>query len=324
MLRIITGVPGSGKSYYAVWHLVKNYFIWDEDQDWWRPKFESQAIITNIDSLNLPGVIRITRGAGEETIIYNGQEYSFRVFFSEAFQMEEIVKRHDKVIYMLDEVQRWFPSNYKDAEVIFFFDYHRHWGMDIYLMSQNEAKICKSISVLAEYEIQAQPRSKAFLGSQVRYYFRYDGETFQKKTLNKDPKVYMCYQSAVAQESEKPPMPVQRFSLVIGGLAACVLVALTIFFSTFNPFHAPMESQVKAQGAHSGSIQRGGSARSASGGTASLAAVPLVVVSKPVSYSNPWPNAELDRNGLPVHRVTDEDGFITAWQDRYGVMHYED
>lgn len=68
-LRIADGIPGSGKSYYIVDHLAKNYFEKQEDGRY--EPVKDVLIITNIDSFKPPhlSLQTLMREAAESSLV---------------------------------------------------------------------------------------------------------------------------------------------------------------------------------------------------------------------------------------------------------------
>lgn len=120
----VTGKPGSGKSFWAVHHLVTKYFNWNEIHREFLPKFGA-ALVTNLDKL------RLDHYELDEMIDKAG---GVNKFFTVDYQ-REVLKRFIRIVYIIDEAGKYFPPGFKDEKVLFFFQYHRHLGIDVYLIS---------------------------------------------------------------------------------------------------------------------------------------------------------------------------------------------
>lgn len=203
-LRIITGVPGAGKTYYAVNHLVKNYC--DAFGDTFELR-ENSLIVTNIDELLLDSVDLKT------SIDKVG---SFEKFFSIEVQKkisEKYQKLGKSVVYVIDESQQFFHRRFYDRDVFGFFETHRHYGMDIYLITQNVNLLAKDLISLAEYEIRAVPRTLSIGG--FNYLKKSNREIIGRSFLRKDKKIFKMYTSMTGSETEKITSPYLKYIIPI-------------------------------------------------------------------------------------------------------------
>ncbi|MCI5143938.1 MAG: DUF2075 domain-containing protein [Candidatus Electrothrix sp. AR3] len=196
-LRIIEGVPGSGKTYYAVKHLAKNYFKYNKQIDLYE-KTKECTLITNIDEFK-PHHLNL-----KEEISKAG---SIATFFSYKYQ-EQYKEGKPQIIYIIDEAQRFFRKGDKGLnEVYSYFEYHRHWGQDVYLVTQNARKLPPDLVYLVEYLIKALPRTRSMMG-EFKYHWISSGEKIKTETLRPDQGVFALYKSMDIGESEKIKNPV--------------------------------------------------------------------------------------------------------------------
>jgi hypothetical protein len=232
-IRLVTGVPGSGKTYLAVDHLVKNYFNYNKQIDEYLKKDEKIQIITNIegfllDHLNLDKIIKDAK-------------ITFEIFFSKNYQ-EKIHKKYPQIIYIIDECQQYFHRKFYNKDVSYYFEYHRHFGDDIYLISQDKRKIALDIGILAENEIRAVKRSFSLLG-EFKYNIISDGIISDRKILKPDKKIFSLYTSAFAKEKEK----IKRPWLIYIGIPL-ILLPITIF-ALYNHL-IPSEGELEKRQTH--------------------------------------------------------------------------
>lgn len=198
-IRIIQGVPGSGKTYYAVRHLTENYFEKQEDGRYELVK--PVTIVTNIDSfqanhIQLSTVIKDTGGV--------------KNFFTEYYQVEFCKQFNHQVVYLIDEAQKFFRKNARDLNDVFtYFEIHRHLGHDIYLITQNVKKLPTDLVCLAEYIIDAAPRSRSVIG-EFKYKWLSDGEVLKREGFRPDGGIFALYKSMDLHESEKISNPVMK------------------------------------------------------------------------------------------------------------------
>ncbi|MBW2635708.1 MAG: DUF2075 domain-containing protein, partial [Deltaproteobacteria bacterium] len=160
-IRVITGVPGSGKTYLAVHHLLENYFKWSKDRQEYikKPNFEDLTIITNIDGFMLDH-INLNDALKKANV-------NIETFFTKDYQ-EKITEKYNKIIYIIDEAQQYFHRRFYNKDVFYYFEYHRHLGHDIYIVTQDRLLIPKDLYLLAELELRAVKRSLS-LGGELKY-----------------------------------------------------------------------------------------------------------------------------------------------------------
>lgn len=217
-LRIIEGVPGSGKTYYAVRHLAKSFYKKQKDGTYILDK--PCTIITNIDNFQ-PDHISL-----QEEIKKAG---SVDKFFDYDFQ-EKYKDGKDQIVYVIDEAQRLFRKGMvKNPEVFSYFEYHRHWGQDIYLVTQNARKLPFDITSLPEYIVKALPRVRSLLG-EFKYHHLSEGQKIKGDSIKPDQGVFALYKSMDVAETEKISNPVMKT------VALVLLGAITVGFISYKFF----------------------------------------------------------------------------------------
>lgn len=195
MIHIIEGVPGSGKTYYAVNYLISNFYKFD---DFYNEFVENEnknvLVITNIDNfrpkhLNLDVLV---------------ERFTLEKFFT-VENFEKIQKQYKvkNIVVIIDEAQRYFDRKFYNKDVFYFFQYHRHLGVDIFLITQSKNTISKEIVVLAEYIVRAVPRSTQ-LGAFRYKFYDVNGNFLFSKSLKKSKNVFNAYKSMDVDEVSKP------------------------------------------------------------------------------------------------------------------------
>ena len=189
-IDLITGIPGAGKTYYAVHKLVELYYKWDKDLQEFRITSEQKPlIITNIEGLALD-CVDLKEAMGK---------LSEKEFFSLEYQ-EKIHKKHGKVLYIIDEAQRYFHRKFFDVNVFAWFEYHRHLGQDVWLITQDRFKICKDVAALAENEYRAVKRSLSLFG-EIKLNHLCSKEVIGRKIIRPSKNIYNIYKSAFVHDS---------------------------------------------------------------------------------------------------------------------------
>ncbi len=205
MIALIEGMPRAGKTYYAVSDVLKKFFVFNEETLSWQLKEDNVVVYSNVDkfvvSKNLNEAIEKAGGLG----------VFFTVGFQEKFTRE---KRH---VYIIDEAQGpdFFHRKYYDQHVFKFFQYHGHFAIDIYLITQDVYSLVKEMQHLSEYHIKAVRRSYSY-GKEFRYNFMVGNEIFRRRVLRKDLRVFSAYRSTVDVEGQKGSSFSHRYYIYVG------------------------------------------------------------------------------------------------------------
>lgn len=214
-IYIITGKPGSGKSYFTVYHLTKKYFSFDDILKEYLPKGEF-SVVTNIESLkvntfDLKEMVKVAGGVNQ--------------FFNVEYQ-KQLLKRWNRIVYIIDEAGELFPKKFSDEKVIFFFQYHRHLGLDFYLITPSEENITRQITCLSEYTINARSRSARLLSSFV-YDKLFTGEKAGTVSIPQKQEVFRLYKSMEKAEGEKISSFTRKY-IIMAVLVACLSAVVFI------------------------------------------------------------------------------------------------
>ncbi len=220
-IRIIQGKIGSGKTYYAVNHVLRTYLKWDDEMDLWNKKDTDVdvRIYTNIKNMKLGHSLdREIENAG-------GLASFFSVKYQENFCM------NSNVIYIIDEAQggNYFHRKFYNVDVFLFFQMHRHMGIDIYLITQDTKCLARELQNLAEFVIKAVRRSNS-IGKTFTYKFYSGDECFKTKRIKKDNKVFSMYRSMIIGEGEKIKSIPLKHILYFAGLVVCALLIFRFGF----------------------------------------------------------------------------------------------
>jgi hypothetical protein len=214
-INFIYGLGGSGKTYFAVTHLLQQYYDYDKATDHYylKPSNQDLKIITNIDQFALDHIKL------DDWIKHAG---SIEKFFHYDTQLK-IFEKHGPVVYMIDEAHEYFPDYYKDQGTLNWLSYHRHWGQTIYLMSQAHSRLPRKITDLVELQIYAMPPSSSLLGGRdLKYNIMSGREVVDRKAIIKNKRIFKLYKSQYAATKEKTKNPLLKY--IIG----CSLVAILL------------------------------------------------------------------------------------------------
>ena len=223
-IKLITGIPGSGKSYLAVHHVISNYFTYSKESQEFIVKSNQDGpytIITNIDNFKIPHI--------DLNDAIKSMNLTIDSFFTVPNQ-ERISKKYPNIIYIIDEAQRMFPrKNRYQSETWFYFEYHRHLGHDIYIITQDKFLVAQNIILLVEYEIRATKRMLSVFG-ELRYLIKSDNEIIDRKTLKPSKRIFNLYKSMDAAESDKIKNPMRKYMFF---LFIFILICFWLFKKNF-------------------------------------------------------------------------------------------
>jgi len=266
-LFLITGLPRSGKSYYAVWYIATKYFDRSKNGEFTLKKeFADLKIISNIDSLKLP----------HESLIDVLSKYPSATHFFSYENQQKVAEKYPKTIYLVDEPQFYFPFNFKDTKVFNWIQLHGHFGQDIYFITQDKKNLPFGITSLAEQEIKALPKtSSLFFGRDLWYNFIAGDTIVDKKFKFKRSWVFKLYKSESSKSVEKTRNPFLKYMvLLLLVLAFGIYQARTLFVRGRTQPTASTPSSSPAPSKNS----------SAAPGASSSGAAPSALVTVPLSY----------------------------------------
>ncbi len=234
-IKIITGVPGSGKSFYAVKEVITKHFEWSDKINEW-VNLTDVTIISNIVGLKLPH-IRFDPYLKENNIDY-------KKFFTSNYFKKILIPKYKKVVILLDEAQKLFPYSFRDIKGaendpeelsnFYFFEFHRHLSTDIYLIGQLWTRFSPNIVNLSEYQIDAQRRTLSILG-EFKYFFSNGFEVYFTKTIKPDKKIFALYKSTETEENKGDQIrPIRRQAIIVSVLLLVCSFAAYNFYSILS------------------------------------------------------------------------------------------
>lgn len=281
MIRIVEGVPGSGKSYYAMAYLTK-YCDYDTFYDEFILK-PGVLIISNIDGL------KVKHKSLEELL----KKYSIEDFFTvENFERIQAQYKVSNILVLIDEAQKIFDSKFYNKDVFYLFQYHRHLGLDVFLLTQSRTTIARHLIPLCEYVIEAQPRSKGLAGTFRYKFLSQKGQFLYHKVLKKDQKVFRAYKSFTFEEIDKPKNLLTRYAVA---LVVCFLICVASFKGVFAWIKNQQRGAVASRSSPPSPSPPSSLPRSVVQSTYSAPQrVPLPVVADVVPVSHEWVQYTLD------------------------------
>lgn len=209
MITLLTGIPGSGKSYMAVDHVSKM-----KDQS---------KVLHNIEGFKL--------GISLDQFSIDNKISKIDVFRKSWHEKNDML--HGWVI-IIDEAAELFPKSLRDTDIIGFFDYHRHYGIDIFLITQDQKKVSPDITCLAETHYRAASGASNPLPWYLIYQQMVGGEAVSRKLLRKRKEVFALYKSTNNHSSKT--INIGKIYITVALIAAIVgMYALKSWFGSFKP-----------------------------------------------------------------------------------------
>lgn len=232
----ITGIPGSGKSYLAVYKLWEAFIKVDKKAKKEEPKTPKyRRAYTNINQFKFD----ICGG--------NIKPFEFDIFMSDLIHLYQIYKSVDgkddgllieeakrldlfEVLIVIDEAHNFLTD--KENEIIkWWLTYHRHLGHEIWLITQDLSLISNGYKTIAEFFYKAVPSSRRLFKSRMRYNQYNSYKMYQKDYIDKFivpalKEVFALYHSGSDGNSKSL---IHKFIIMIS-LFVLILIGLFYFF----------------------------------------------------------------------------------------------
>jgi zona occludens toxin len=218
MIELYEGVPGSGKSYHAV---AEKFLPWVR---------HGRRLYIYVDGIYLDRLALFT-GISLDQL---EQQITVWKDASEVLRAFQHVEPGSAVI--IDEAQTVFRSMQKvERGLLRWLETHRHYGVDILLMSQDFRQMSQGVTRLIEATVKF--RKLAFVGLSNRYQGKVRGNPEDNETIRAivgtySPSIYAYYSSyaAAAIREEKRSHTVFKSARVAVGVAAGLFaVALLVW-----------------------------------------------------------------------------------------------
>ncbi len=218
-----------------------------EKMDWYINEYQFEGV------RKLPGVLR-------DYYIEERKEIESDHFFRNKTQ-SVYLQSHlagKKIIYLIDEAQRYFPVGFKDRDACFFFEYHRHYGVEVFMATQHRNFLSRGIRDNIEVEYSSVRKSLTS-GKFYIYNVLYDGVKGGVQYLRNPRRYYSLYTSAFSHSEVKEKNYLFRI-LIFSSLGLVLAVgAITYRFLFSGRFSSPSAKQVSSVSPSSSSAGVSGS-----------------------------------------------------------------
>lgn len=249
MIELYEGVPGSGKSYHAI---CEKFLPWVR---------QGRRLYIAVDGIYLD---RLALFTGIERPALE-QQITIWKDSAEVLQAFPHVEPGSAVI--IDEAQTVFRSMQKvEPGLLRWLETHRHYGVDILLMSQDFRQMSQGVTRLIEATVKF--RKLAFVGLSKKYQGKVRGNPEDHETIRAfvgtySPAIYAYYSSyasAAIQEEKRSHTIFKSARIAIGiaaGLFAIALMAWRPWSSLNSTKHTPAAGSPSVPSTSVGSVASG-------------------------------------------------------------------
>lgn len=207
MIDLVVGVPGSGKTYFSVFKVLE--FCKSQ-------KKQYTHIYTNINGLDYNKCNQISKQSdfvksfdfqdlktqiNNEFNTYEQVKNGYLQVpdYDEFLKSEHILENFYNSLIIIDECHLYFSEKVDDA-LIRFLSYHRHFNIDLILLTQNKNLVNKKYLSFIETMYKALPGSKRFFSNVFRYkkyasYQEYNANFINTISLKLKSDVFTLYNS---------------------------------------------------------------------------------------------------------------------------------
>ncbi|MBZ7985670.1 hypothetical protein AVANS14531_04895 [Campylobacter sp. Cr9] len=261
-ISFVTGIPGSGKTYYAVHHLYKSFIepIKNESKKedkkglfsfLFGAKEETRTYdycYTNINEFNFSICDKIK--LYEHDIIYEKLKNLYSLYLNKADDKTLIEKAKELKIFnslfIIDECHNFYDK--EDEILIWFFTYHRHLYIDIYMITQDLALVETKYKTIAEFFFQALPNSKKINTRKFKYrqflsYKMYQKDIVDNFTLPAINEVFALYISGAKNNSKSIVNRFIRFAIFLFVVTFFLFKGFTVLLGSNNKPKEPTNPQ---------------------------------------------------------------------------------
>lgn len=243
---LVKGLQGSGKSYLGVSIIessIKKDFIYKKEINNLFPISQKQYIYHNLSSYSEESEL-------EDVKVYRFNKNIFlkvlsnlrRIFEEDDEDSEEkliVYAKKNKLfnsLLVLDEAHSLFKKKFVSEDLMFLITYHRHWNMDLFLITQDVSLINRDYLLCEKYIACQQATNKV---SDNHFKYGIFNDSYFSKTnlldtikLKKDPNIFEKYSGGGQVETMNfLKSNLKKFILPIFAVLFSVISLYFIFFT---------------------------------------------------------------------------------------------
>jgi zona occludens toxin len=238
----LLGIPRSGKSYYAVYQLWKNFIFLPKETIFSKffPKKKKQdyeVAYTNINQFDFSKSNKIKKLDLEQ--LKNNLTILHGMYLNKATDEELIEKSKEfnlyKALIVIDECHN-FIGDKVDETLVWWITYHGHLFQDLFFITQDLSLVNPKYKNNAEFFYNAVPPSKRLFKSKFRY-TQYANSRMANNGKVGDftiPALQEVYDLYVSGAENKSKSIVHKYLYISAFLAVFLLVMVYIFITSFE------------------------------------------------------------------------------------------
>lgn len=230
MISFFTGLPGSGKTYFAVDKIFNNF---STDKDARKDKKVTYDICyTNINEFNFDKVENVFYLDFDE---FKKNLISLHKFYKSKKDDDFLIEKCKEykiynALFVIDEAHNFFDT--KDVVLVWWLSYHRHLYHEIILITQNLSLIESKYKSFSEFFYKAFPQSLTLFKTHFKYnvYCSSRMSIVSKSgsiKIKRDKKVFDLYKSGDSINSQNI-----IFKLLIFAFIFLFIVIIILYFYT--------------------------------------------------------------------------------------------
>ena len=223
MITFLLGLPGSGKSYYAVDRIYNNFS--DDKEAKREKKLDFKNCFTNINEFNYDKVKNTYHLDFE--LLYKILERLHKLYKAKKSDkyLVKFLRRINLVntLFVIDEAHNYFDK--KDIVLVWWLSYHRHLYHEIILITQNLGLIETKYKAFSEFFYVAKPQSLTLFKSHFKYNIFCSSRLSQNSRsgsikIKRKKEVFALYKSGDSIKSQ---------NVILKFLVIAVFIALFLF-----------------------------------------------------------------------------------------------
>lgn len=254
MITLITGIPGSGKSYFSVYKIYKHFlepYLKEEPKQEKKGLFSFLKPKNNENNSNKYDVCYTNIGGFNFDISDKIKPFDFKAFYEvisilhkmkvvdDATDDELISKLKEygyyKALIVIDEAHNYFNKKNDDV-LLWLLTYHRHLFIDIDLITQNVKLISSDYSCLAQEFYKAAPPTLRIFQNKMRYTQYLDNNFFMNRVVKRFslPALQYVFDLYISGDDTRSKSLILKIIFIFFTLCIFILIVFNFFLSSFS------------------------------------------------------------------------------------------